>query len=62
MSTIIKTENDDNLFYLRPRTPRLQDVVFVWDSSVLMIRIMRLSIDDDDGDHENRLAGAIAEQ
>ena len=62
MSTIIKTENNDNLFYLRPRTPRLQDVVFVWDSSVLMIRIMRLSIDDDDGDHENRLAGAIAEQ
>ena len=54
MSTIIKTENDDNLFYLRPRTPRLQDVVFVWDSSVLMIRIMRLSIDDDDGDHENK--------
>ena len=54
MSTIIKTENDDNLFYLRPRTPRLQDVVFVWDSSVLMIRIMRLSIDDDEGDHENK--------
>ena len=56
MSTIIKTENDDNLFYLRPRAPRLQDVVFVWDSSVLMIRIMRLSIDDDDdeGDHENK--------
>ena len=54
MSTIIKTENDDNLFYLRPRTPRLQDVVFVWDSSVLMIKIMRLSIDDDDGDHESK--------
>ena len=54
MSTIIKTENDDNLFYLRPCTPRLQDVVFVWDSSVLMIRIMRLSIDDDEGDHENK--------
>ena len=54
MSTIIKTENDDNLFYLRPRAPRLQDVVFVWDSSVLMIRIMRLSIDDDEGDHENK--------